>query len=258
MIAELLSLRRYAYLLEQLVRRDFQVKYRGSMLGVVWSVLNPLLNMLVLSVVFSQVFQQVEHYMLYILSGITVFNYFSEATQQGLMAVTNNFSLVGKVNAPKIVFPMSKVLSSVFTFVITTFVFLLLSWCMGVKPTVYYLLIPVFWVLQILFTLGVSFVLSSAEVFFRDTQHLYNVICTIWMYATPILYPFETTIPQAMQSIFLCNPMLHFVTFFRDVAFYGRMPTLSTTLVCVGSALIAFGGGLYLFHKKQESFIYYM
>ena len=258
MFKELFQLRKYTYLLQQLVRRDFQLKYRGSIFGVLWSVLNPLLNMLVLSVVFSQVFKQVDNYMLYILSGITVFTYVSEATQQGLTAVVANFGLAGKVNVPKMIFPISKVLSSAISFVITTIVFLVLSWFTGIQVTAYYLLIPVLLCLVIMFAMGVSFVLSAAQVFFRDTQHLYGVFCTIWMYATPILYPLETTIPENLQVIFKCNPMYHYVTFFRDVAFYGQMPSLITFVVCVGLSIGAFLLGLFLFQHKQNSFIYYM
>lgn len=257
MFKELFRIRRYMYLLQQLVRRDFQLKYRGSILGVLWSVLNPLLNMLVLSVVFSKVFKQVDNYMLYILSGITVFSYLSESTQQALTSVVSYFGLLGKVNVPKLLFPISKVISSSITFFITTLVFMVLSWCIGVHATIYYLLIPVLQLMVIVFAMGVSFILSMAQVFFRDTQHLYSVICTIWMYATPILYPFESTIPEKLQPIFICNPMYHFVMFFRDVAFYGQLPSLITFVVCIVVSVGTFLLGLFLFHHKQDSFIYY-
>lgn len=248
----------YTYLLQQLIRRDFQLKYRGSLFGVLWSVMNPLLNMLVLSVVFSQVFKQVDNYMLYILSGITVFSYFSEATQQGLMSVVANFGLAGKVNVPKIIFPLSKVFSSAISYVITTLVFLVLSWFTGIHPTINYLMIPIMMTLFIMFTLGISFLLSAAQVFFRDMQHLYSVLCTIWMYATPILYPLESTIPPQLQPIFRCNPMYYYVTFFRDVAFYGQMPSATTFIVCCTVSLGALLLGYYLFKCKQDSFIYYV
>lgn len=257
MFKELLKLRRYKYLLQQLIRRDFYLKYRGSFLGVLWSILNPLLNMLVLSVVFSRVFRQVDNYMLYVLSGITVFSYFSESTQQGLTAVVANFGLAGKVNVPKLIFPVSKVLSCAINFLITCLVFIVMSWCFGLQVTVYYLFIPLLMVMVILFAMGISFLLSMLQVFFRDTQHLYGVISTIWMYSTPILYPFETTIPEVLQPLFLCNPMYHYVGFFRDVAFYGQMPTLNTFIICLSVSVGTFLVGLFLFYRKQDSFIYY-
>ena len=257
MFNELRMLMNYKFLLRQLVRRDFKTKYRGSALGVVWSVLNPLLNMLVLSAVFSQIFHQVENYMLYILSGVTVFTYFSEATQLGLMSIVSNYNLFGKVKLPKTVFPISKALSSAINLVITVLIFLILSWCFGLRPTLYYLLIPVAVLLVIIFAMGMTFILSTLEVFFRDTQHLFSVIITIWMYATPILYPFEETIPLQLQPIFRCNPMFYFLKFFRDVAFYGQMPAPSTFLAVFAWAFGTFLFGLFLFCKKQDDFIYY-
>lgn len=257
MFSEIRMIKRYSFLLRQLVRREFKTRYRGSFLGVLWSVLNPLLNMLVLSCVFSQIFHQVENYMLYILSGITVFTYFSEATQQGLGSIVNNFNLFGKVKVPKAIFPISKTLSSAISFVITTLIYLIISWCFGLRPTIYYLLIPVSLALVIVFATGVSFLLSTLDVFFRDTQHLYGVICTIWMYATPILYPLETTIPEKFQTVFRMNPMYHFVTFFRDIAYYGQAPSLNTTLAVIAWAFGTFIVGQLVFHKKQDDFIYY-
>lgn len=258
MFDELFMLRKYGFLLRQLVRRDFKTKYRGSILGAVWSVLNPLLNMLVLSVVFSRIFNQVDNYMLYVLSGITVFSYFSEATQMGLVSVVTNYNLFGKVKLPITIFPISKVFSSAINLGITTMIFLVLSWFFGFKPTWYYLLIPVVLVLLILFTIGITFLLSMLEVFFRDTQHLYSIICTIWMYVTPILYPFETTISPELQPLFRINPMLHFVEFFRDVAFYGQMPSATRILTVVGFSIGSFLIGLIAFCKKKDAFIYYM
>ena len=258
MIEELKMLRRYTFLLRQLVKREFKTKYRGSLLGAVWSVLNPLLNMLVLSAVFSQIFHQVENYMLYILSGITVFTYFSEATQLGLGSVVQNYNLFGKVKLPKTVFPISKTISSSISFVITSLIFVILSWCFGVKPTLYYLLIPVVLLLVIIFATGMAFLLSTLQVFFRDTQHLYSVICTIWMYATPILYPFYETIPPGLQPIFKINPMFYYVAFFRDVAFYGQMPDIQTILCVLGWAFGMLIFGLFVFCRKQDSFIYYI
>ena len=119
MFEEIREIGKYKYLLKQLVRRDFKTKYRGSILGALWSVLNPLLNMLVLSAVFSRIFNQVDNYMLYVLSGIAIFTYFSEATQLSLVSVVTNYNLFGKVKLPRTVFPLSKTLSSAISFLIT-------------------------------------------------------------------------------------------------------------------------------------------
>lgn len=257
MFEEMRSLPKYKFLLRQLIRRDFKTRYRGSLLGVLWSVLNPLLNMLVLSIVFRQLFHQVENYMLYLLSGITIFTFFSEATTQGMGSIVGNFNLFGKVKLPKVIFPIAKTLSTAISFVITVLVYLIISWCAGLKPSIFYLLIPVALFLVCVFAAGMSMLLSALNVFLRDTQHLYGVICTIWMYVTPILYPLETTIPEQYQFVFRLNPMYHYVTFFRDAAFYCQAPSLYTTIAVFAWAIGVFMLGLYVFHKKQDDFIYY-
>ena len=258
MFEEIREIGKYKYLLKQLVRRDFKTKYRGSILGALWSVLNPLLNMLVLSAVFSRIFNQVDNYMLYVLSGIAIFTYFSEATQLSLVSVVTNYNLFGKVKLPRTVFPLSKTLSSAISFLITIGIYMILSWCFGIKASIYYIFIPIVFVLVIVFTMGMAFLLSVTEVFFRDTQHLYGIVVTIWMYVTPILYPFEETISPDLQPIFKINPLFHFIQFFRDSVFYGRMPSSDTVIASFAWAFGMFAFGMFVFCKKQDDFIYYM
>ena len=132
------SLRRYSFMLEQLVKRDFKVRYRGSVLGVLWSVLNPLLNMIVMSIVFSQVFRGIENYKMYLLAGITIYNYFSEGSNLAMSSVLANSSLIGKVYVPKAVFPLSKCLSSGINLLLSLLplylVLLLLPWEVTLVP----------------------------------------------------------------------------------------------------------------------------
>jgi len=107
-IKQIISFKKYSFLLSQLVKRDFKVKYRGSVLGILWSVLNPLLNMIVLNIVFSQVFNAVNNYRMYLLSGIVLFNYFSDATNIAVNSVVSNFGLITKVYFPKFIVPLPK------------------------------------------------------------------------------------------------------------------------------------------------------
>lgn len=251
------SLKKYIFLLRQLIRRDFKMRYRGSLLGVIWSVLNPLLNMLVLTVVFSQVFRQVENYMLYVLSGITVFSAFSDATQTALTSVIINMQLITKVYMPKIIFPLSKVLSASINLLITTVVFIILAAVNGVYPTTLYLLIPFVWVCVILFSAGVGFIVSALHVYFRDTQHLYGIICTIWMYATPILYPLDTTIPAALQPYFRQNPLYLFINLFREITLNAAIPSAMEFFKCAAWAVGLFLIGTFIFVRMQDDFIYH-
>ncbi len=256
LIRKLISLGRFRFLLLQLVKRDFKIKYRGSVLGVLWSVLNPLLNMIVLSIVFSQVFRAVDNYKMYLLAGLTIFNFFSEATTLACGSVVGNFGMMTKVYFPKFIIPTSKVLTSAISLLITTAVYIILGCFMEVTPNIWYLLIPYVLLCVLVFALGMGYILAALFVFFRDTQHLYGVLLTIWMYATPILYPLDA-LPEKLIPLFRCNPLYQFIDFFRTITMYASVPSAQSFLVCAAWAAAAFVVGAFFFVKKQDQFIYY-
>ncbi|MFU0831522.1 MAG: Transport permease protein [Oscillospiraceae bacterium] len=256
LIKKILSMRRFSFLLAQLVRRDFKIKYRGSILGVLWSVLNPLLNMIVLSIVFSQVFRAVDNYKMYLLSGLVIFNFYAEATSAAIGSIVYNFGLITKVYFPKFILPLSKTLSSAINLVISLVVFIFLGSFMGIKIWAGYFIIPYVLVCVLVFCAGMSFVLSVSQVFFRDTQYLYGVIITIWMYSTPILYPLNV-IPENLLPIFKANPLYIFIDFLRQITLYSKVPTGESFLYCALWAVGMFIVGGIIFVKNQDKFIYY-
>lgn len=256
LLIKIVSFRKYSFLLNQLVRRDFKVKYRGSVLGVLWSILNPLLNMIVLSIVFSQVFKAVGNYKMYLLSGIVIFSYFSDATSVAVNSIVGNFGLITKVYFPKFILPLSKVLSSAINLVNSLIVFIILGSFMGISIWAGYLLIPYVMICLLIFSIGVSFIVSAAQVFFRDTQHLYGVLMMVWMYSTPILYPIDI-IPSTVLPIFKANPLYIFIDFLRQITLYGVVPKTESFVLCAVWSIVMFIIGAILFVKNQKKFIYY-
>lgn len=256
LIRKIASLKRFYFLLTQLVKRDFKIKYRGSFLGVLWSVLNPLLNMIVLSIVFSQVFRAVDNYKMYLLSGLTIFNFYGEASNTSIGSIVYNFGLITKVYFPKFILPFSKVISSLINLVISTIVFLILGSFMGLHFWWGLIAIPYMFLFLFLFSSGMSFILSSLQVFFRDTQHLYGVFLTIWMYSTPILYPLDI-IPESLLPLFKLNPLYIFIDFLREITLNGVMPSLNSFLLCAVWGIGIFILGIFAFVKSQDKFIYY-
>lgn len=249
---------RYGFLIRQLVRRDFNVKYKRSMLGVVWSFLNPLLTMSVQYLVFSTIFRSsIKDFPVYLLSGIVCFNYFSESVSMGMESITGNASLINKVYMPKYIYPVSKVLSSLVNLLISLVPLAIVMLLSGVRFTKALLLIPIPLGLLVLFSLGMSFLLSTSNVFFRDTRFLWNVLSMIWMYLTPLFYP-ESIIPMAYRTIYHFNPMYQFIAFFRHLVCDGVTPPPNTYLWCMLSALIPMLLGIYVFRKKQDDFILYL
>lgn len=257
-INKIISLKKYKNMLFQLVKRDFKVRYRGSVLGVLWSVLNPLLYMLVLSLVFSRVFKTIPNYRLYLLSGLVLFNFFSEATNMCVMSIVSNFGLITKVYFPKFVLPLSRVFASLINLGFSLIAYFVLGAFLGIQVWWGYIALPVMLVFFVMFTVGTGFILSAWQVFMRDIQHLYSVIITLWMYATPILYDFATTeMPQQLAAILKFNPLYSYVDFFRSVTMYGIFPEMMTVVSTVLWGIGALAVGAVIFVKNQNKFIFY-
>ena len=252
------KLSKYRPLLYQLVRRDFLAKYKRSVLGVLWSVLNPLLTMLVMTIVFSFLFRfDIENYPVYLLSGQILFNMFSETTNLSMGSVLGAAGLMKKVNVPKYIFPISRAISGLINFALS-FVALIMVMLIPGAPfhwTMLYAIVPVF--LAFVFSMGVGLVLSALVVFFRDINYIYGVCLTAVTYFTPLFYPI-TIVPDRFRWIISLNPLFHFVDTFRTCAIYGMMPSLWKNLICLILAISALGIGLFVFYKKQDQFILYI
>ena len=249
---------RFKYLLALLVKRDFVSRYRKSVLGVLWSLLNPLLTMLVMTMVFSYLFRfQIEHYPAYLLSGLIIYNFFSEATTMGMGSVIAGEAIIKKVYVPKYIFPLSKVLSSLVNLLFSFIAFLFIYLITGVPFKATLLLFPIPMMYVFVFSLGLAMLLSSFAVFFRDLTYLYGILITLLMYLSAIFYPVDI-IPERFQPLMGLNPLYQFVTYFRSLVLDGTVPGLWTNTVCTGFALAALCVGVYVFMSKQDRFILYL
>lgn len=250
--------KQYNYLLRQLVWRDFRVKYKSSMLGMLWSFLNPLLTMLVYYFVFSTLFKSdVEFFQVYLMSGIILFSYMSESTSLGLSSIIDNSTLITKVYMPKVICPLSKVCSSAINLCISFIPLFFVMLISGVPLSKSMLLIPVVVIFLVVFCLGVSLLLATMYVFFRDMKFLWGVVLTMWNFLTPIFYP-ESIIAQEVIGIYRCNPMYQIVTFMRTIILDGVAPAPESWLYCLLSAGIPLLLGLWAFKRNQDRFVLYL
>lgn len=252
--------KKYGFLLQQLVSRDFKVKYKRSVLGIVWSLLYPILMMAVMAVVFSNVFKFSTpgvSYLAYLLIGLTYFNYFSEASNLAMSSVVANFSLINKVYIPKYIFPLSKCLFVGINFLLTLIPLYVVIIATGTGLNWWHLLLPFSFVCLFLFTVGMGFILSTISVFLRDMFYIYGIVLTIWTYLTPIMYDISIINPT-LQFIMKLNPMYQFINFARSIILYGNCPTIGQFAGCAVSALVIFFLGIFIFKKKQDKFIYYV
>ena len=218
------------FILKQLVTKDFKRKYRRSVLGIAWSVLNPLMMMIVMSVVFSFVFRaDIENYPLYLILGNITFSFMSESTSQALMSFIDAAPLLKKVRVSRFVFPVQKVLFALVNFTFSLVAVALVMLWFRVVPTWHIIWLPVCLFLLVLFCSGIGLIVGSLAVFFRDVVHLWSVILTAWTYLTPIFWvPTQLAAngaPSWVMSIVELNPMYGFVTFMRDIFLWNQNPS---------------------------------
>lgn len=257
---------RYRFLLQNLISRDFTLKYRRSVLGVVWSVLNPLLMNLVMVLVFSTIFDMravgIENFPVYLLIGQLLFSFFSEATSSAMSSVLSAAPLIKKVYIPKYIFPLEKtgfaLVNCLFSFIALLIVMVLT----GAKLhfTAILAVYPLF--MLFLFSLGVGLILAAATVFFRDIMHLWSVFLTALMYFSAIFYsPAQigskviAGITIEMSTFIRFNPIYWYITAFRTLVLEGKMMTGMMILVCTSCALVALVIGLLVFRKQQDKFV---
>ena len=230
------ALKKYNPLLIELVSRDIKVRYRKSVLGMLWTVLNPLLMMCVITVVFSTIFKQnIPNFPIYYLSG----------------------SLIKKVYLPKYLFPISCVLSSLVNlgFSLVAMFIVMIVTRTPFHATLLLMPIPIFY--TFLFSVGLGTMLAALTVYFRDIAHFYGVFILGWTYFTPIFYPVDI-LPDFALRLMQFNPMFHYVNFMRELVLYGTFTGITENLICVAMSVLMLFAGFWVFYKKQDHFVLYI
>ena len=252
------ALKKYRFLLEDMVIRDIKLKYRRSVIGLLWSVLNPLLMMIVITAVFQHLFRfEIKNFSVYYLTGWVVFNFITEATTGAMTSIMGASTLIRKVYIPKYIFPMQKCLFSFVNMLFSLVALFAVMLVLRVELTWYILLIPIPLVLALIFAIGLGMILATVAVFLRDMIHLYGVFTMVWMYLTPIIYP-EEILVGVMQTIMKLNPMYYYVDYFRQLTLYGTMPGMETLLIMCGCSVASLLLGITVFKKKQDRFILFI
>lgn len=257
-INALIAVKKYSFLIEQLVLRDFKTKYKRSVLGVFWSFLNPFLTMSVQYIIFSRAFNRdIPNYAVYLLVGIVLFNFFKEACDMTLMAIVDNANLIKKVYIPKYIYPLTKLLSTVINLGVSLLPLLIMILITGVEIHKSIVLALYFLFCLVVFSLGVGLMLSSSMVFFRDVKFLWNVLTMVWMYGTPIFYP-EDILPDQFRFILQLNPLYHFLKNTRLCILNGISPEPVVYVQCLLIAVAALLVGALIFRRTQDRFILYL
>lgn len=260
-------------LLANLTLRDIRGQYRRTILGRLWSLASPLASMLVYTFVFYFIFRAkpdvgdpsgTNVFALWLLCGLLPWTFFSTAVTTSMGSIVGNAGLITKVYFPRVVLPVSTVLTTGYNWLFEMLVLVIALMFVGSFVLPWLPLVVVFMALLALFAIGVGLVLAVANIFFRDTQHLVGILMQIWMYLTPIIYPpnlvsdasanvgglFGT--PITVMDIYELNPMIHYVTAFRNLMYDNRFPDLGDTLACVAWAVAALAVGMYVFARNEK------
>lgn len=251
---------KYTNLLRELVVRDIKIRYRRSILGILWTVLSPLLNMLVMTVVFQTIFaSEIEFFALYVMIGNIVFSFVSEATNRGMNSILWNASLIKKVYIPKYLFPLANVLSSMVNFGFSYIAMILVMIITGAPFhwMMFTSILPFLYL--VIFSYGISMLLCTLNVFFRDTQHLYSVFLTVWMYISAIFYSVdalaENPASAPVASFINANPLYQYIRYFREIIMDGTFPGIMQNISCIVWAAAMLVIGTVAFKLTQKKFI---
>ena len=245
----------YRGMTASLVRKDLQGRYRGSVLGVLWTLVNPLMQLLVYTLVFSRILRSpVPHYALHLFSALVPWLFFSSALTTGPRLLLDQKNLICKIWFPREVLPLAYTLSSLCSMLLSlATVFLVIALTgIGVNPAALLCLIPVTAVLLIL-VLGVNLLLSSLTVYLRDLEHIMGAVSTVWMYLSPVVYGIEM-IPPQHRTLYLLNPMTPLLLAYRDILFYQRVPELNMLLPAVWMSAAVLLLGAAVFSRLQRRF----
>ncbi|MGI5894067.1 MAG: ABC transporter permease [Candidatus Merdivicinus sp.] len=243
--------RQFAFVVQQLTMREIKRKYARSYLGIVWSVLNPLLSMSVLSLIFSQLFRRsIENFPIYYLTGYLLWQTFTGATTAAMTALADNKMLLLKVKFPMDLFILTRVYTALVNLGYSLVAYSVLLLVFRITPKWAMLISPLILLFLTAFSLGISYILATAAVFFGDIRHLYSVFLTLWMYCSAIFYPAEQ-LEGVIQVVIRNNPLYAYIHCLREAVLYGQFPVFGDWIrMIVWSAGIC-GLGYWIFRKNR-------
>lgn len=247
---------KYKDLLSELIKREIKAKYKQSILGYAWVLLVPLINLVIMTVVFS-FFIRVSTgdipYPIYLFTGMVPWLFTLNAVSSATSSVVQNYALITKVSLPRYIFPIASVSSKVIDFSLNFIIMLVLM--LFFKAPFYWTLIwvPLIFVVQYFLVLGISLILSSINVYFRDVENVIGVILTMWMYLTPVFYPPEL-VPEGIKPFFNLNPITPLINSYRNTILYGVVPPWQSFAYSIAVSLLIFTLGFFIFRRLSKNF----
>ncbi len=254
-VAELFSFRDF---LLNLTVIELKLRYRHSVLGFLWTIINPLFYLLILALVFSRLIRfNLPQYTIFLFSGLVSWMMLQQTIVIGTASIVNNQHLIRKIYVPKMAFSLSNVLARYVDHVILVAILFIFMAIYRLPFRLALAFLPVSLLLHFFFTLGAVLLLSVVHIKIRDIQQIAAIIFQALFYACPIIYPLEA-LPERFRSLLLFNPLYYFIQVFRYPVYYGSLPPTSSLLIASLLTLLVFGGGLLLFCRKEKEFVFYL
>ena len=252
------GIKQYIFVIKELTSREIKRKYARSSLGIIWSVLNPLLTMIVMSLIFSTMFRRsIEKFPVYYLTGQILWSLFGGATNSSMSALVDNKSLLIKAKLPKQTFILSRIYTALVNFGYTCIAYVFILIVFRVKLSWTMLLFPVAVGMELIFAMGIGYMLSVVYIFFADIKYLYSVFLTLLMYLSAIFYPVDR-LSEAMQKVIQWNPVYLVIAFARDCVMYGKVPEFLIWRRLFLWSLGSFALGMFVFKKKENQVMQYI
>jgi ABC-type polysaccharide/polyol phosphate export permease len=252
MVDSLVQIWRHRALAEILVARDLKARYRGTLLGFLWSFANPQLLMAIYVMVFSVYMRvAVPNYAAFVLCGLLPWTAFVACMTEGMSSIISNGSLIKKVHLPSEIFPFVSVASNMVHFLLSVPVLLLVLAVTGVPITLHLLFLPILFVLQALFAYGVALLLATLAVQFRDLVHIIPNITMMWFYCTPVIFGLDM-VPERYRPLILANPMSGLVEAYRNILLRAQAPSAAWMLSFTLITAVLLSAGTWLFRRRSE------
>jgi len=256
-LEELREIFRYRNLVSQMVRRDILTRYKRSVLGVAWTMLNPLGTAIILVLVFSNVFGiSSPGYPIYVLSGIIAWNFFSQTTNAAMVNLVWGGDLLRRIYIPRTIFAVSSVGTGLVNLCLSLVPLLLfvIIFKIPITPALFFLPIPILFLAM--FSLGIGLFISSIAIYYSDIAEMYQIFLMAWFYLSPIIYTDELLPEKILALIKIFNPMYYLINLFRIPILYGTIPELSVILISGAWAIVSIVVGWFVFTKRADEFSY--
>ena len=248
----------YRELIWAMALKELKIRYKRSVLGFMWALLNPALLMLVLTLVFSTIMRfPIPHYAIFLLSVLLPWTFFSQSLSYAVESIVTNGDLIKKVAVPKLVFPVAAVVSNIINLLLSLIPLAILVPLLHHPFYWTWLYLPVPLLALTIFTLGMTFFFAAANVYYRDVSHILQVVLSAWFYLTPIIYALDF-IPEKRRWLFKLNPLIYVINGFRLAVYYGELPKWRSIVASFVCGIISLLIGFAIFRKYQDDFVFYV